>query len=313
MLLTMVPLVLAWRWADSFGDFLLVGLLLGVAGASFAVALPLASRWYPAKHQGLVMGIAGAGNSGTALATFFAPRLAEVWGWQVVFGFALIPVGVVMIIFYLFAKDSSNRPAPKSLRDYSAILNVLDTWRFCLLYAVTFGGFVGFASFLTIFFHDQFGVSKIEAGTLATLGVVAGSFLRPVGGWLADRFGGIPVLGSLNIGIALSMLGVSLLLPFTWTALFMFVGMGCLGMGNGAVFQLVPQRFSKEIGVITGVVGAAGGIGGFILPNLLGSLKELSGTYAIGFILFALAACSAAFLLRRRSFAPQPEVLKFEA
>ena len=297
LVLTLVPLLLGWLWADSFGRLIVVGLLLGVAGASFAVALPLASRWYPPHYQGIAMGIAGAGNSGTALATFFGPRLAEVWGWHAVLGLALIPVVLTMIVFYLLAKDSPSQPAPKPLAAYAAILGERDTWWFCLFYSVTFGGFVGLASFLNIFFFDQYGLTRVQAGNFATLCVVAGSFLRPVGGYLADRVGGIRMLTILLTGIGLLMAGMTLLPLLGWATLLLFATMALLGMGNGSVFQLVPQRFPKELGVITGVVGAAGGIGGFFLPNLLGSLKQITGTFAGGFVIFAVIAFGSAVAL----------------
>ncbi|MBY0527372.1 MAG: NarK/NasA family nitrate transporter [Gemmataceae bacterium] len=297
LVLTIVPLLLGWLWADSYEKVLLVGLLLGVAGASFAAALPLASRWYPPQYQGMAMGIAGAGNSGTALATFFGPRLAEGLGWHGVFGLALVPILIALAVFTLFAKDSPTQPAPKPLSDYSAILKQRDTWWFCLFYSVTFGGFVGLASFLNIFFHDQYDLSKVQAGTFATICVIAGSFLRPVGGYLADRFGGIRVLVMLYVGVGLAMLCIATLPPLTIATPLMFLGMGMLGMGNGSVFQLVPLRFPKEIGVITGIVGAAGGVGGFCLPLLLGTLRQYSGTFAGGFLIFALIGLMCAVAL----------------
>jgi MFS transporter, NNP family, nitrate/nitrite transporter len=289
--LTLLPLVMGWLWADSFSKVLLVGLLLGVAGASFAAALPLASRWYPPQYQGLAMGIAGAGNSGTALATFFGPRLAVHWGWHAVFGLALIPVLVTLVLFALLAEDSPNQPAPKRLSDYAAVLSLRDTWWFCLFYSVTFGGFVGLASFLNIFFHDQYGLTPVQAGNFATLCVISGSFLRPIGGYLADRFGGIRMLTLLYLGVGGAMLGLSALPPLAAGAALLFLGMGMLGMGNGSVFQLVPQRFPKEIGVLTGIVGAAGGVGGFFLPTLFGVLKQETGSFSTGFLLFALLGC----------------------
>jgi NNP family nitrate/nitrite transporter-like MFS transporter len=295
--LTIVPLLLGWLWADSFAKVLLVGLLLGVAGASFAVALPLAGRWYPPKYQGLALGIAGAGNSGTALATFFGPRLAEIVGWQAVMGLALIPVLLTLAVFALFAKDSPSQPAPRPLLDYARVLGQRDAWWFCLFYAVTFGGFVGLASFLTIFFHSQYGVSRVQAGSFATLCVIAGSFLRPVGGYLADRVGGVRMLIGLYVGIGLTMLALTTLPPLIGGIALLFCGMGLLGMGNGAVFQLVPQRFPKEIGVLTGVVGAAGGLGGFVLPTLLGSFRQLTGSFGGGFLFFALIGLSCAAIL----------------
>ncbi len=296
--LTVIPILLGWLWADNFAELLVVGTLLGVAGASFAAALPLASRWYPPEYQGLVMGIAGAGNSGTALATFFGPRLAESIGWHGVFGLSLIPLGATMVLFFLLAKDSPNQPAPKRWADYASVLRQADAAWFCLFYAVTFGGFVGLASFLAIYFREQFHLTKIQAGSFATLCVIAGSFLRPLGGFLADRFGGVRVLSSLYVLIATVMLGVATSPPLALCTLLLFTGMALLGMGNGSVFQLVPQRFPREIGVLTGVVGAAGGLGGFVLPNVLGSLRQVFGTFAAGFGVFALAALGAAFALR---------------
>src|SRR6516162_1597279 len=192
--LTMIPLLLGWLWADSYEKILVVGVLLGVAGASFAAALPLASRWYPPQYQGLAMGIAGAGNSGTALATLFAPMLAREFGWHLVFGLALVPIALTLVFFFVYAKDSPRQPVPKSLRDYGKVLGIVDTWWFCIFYSVTFGGFVGLAVFLNSFFRVQYGQSPVAAGMFATVCVIAGSLLRPIGGYLADRFGGIRML-----------------------------------------------------------------------------------------------------------------------
>lgn len=297
MVLTAVPLLLGWLWATTYSDILVVGALLGIAGASFAAALPLASRWYPPQYQGLAMGIAGAGNSGTALATFFGPMLAQALpgGWHAVFGLALIPLLGTLIIFLIFAKDSPNQPAPKPLVAYGAVFAHADTWWFCLFYAVTFGGFVGLASFLNTFFKDQYypgdpAMGGVYAGYFTTLCVISGSFLRPVGGYLADRIGGVPMLLCLYAGVAAVMVALAFLPPLGVAVALLFLAMGMLGMGNGAVFQLVPQRFPREIGVVTGIVGAAGGVGGFFLPTVFGYLKSLLGSYGAGFATFACAA-----------------------
>jgi NNP family nitrate/nitrite transporter-like MFS transporter len=240
------------------------------------------------------MGIAGAGNSGTALATFFAPLLAVWVGWHGVFGLALIPVLGVLLVFALLAKDSPTQPPPMPLTAYAGVLRQVDAWWFNGFYAVTFGGFVGLASFLSIYFHDQYELSKITAGRFATLCVIAGSFLRPVGGYLADRWGGHRVLLGVFLGVAVLMASLALAPPLSVATSALFVGMGLLGIGNGAVFQLVPLRFPKQIGVITGVVGAAGGLGGFFLPTILGGLKQATQSFAGGFLLFALAGAIAA-------------------
>jgi NNP family nitrate/nitrite transporter-like MFS transporter len=295
--LTLLPLLLGWLWADSLPKMLLVGLMLGVAGASFAAALPLASRWYPREYQGLAMGIAGAGNSGTALATFFGPRLAEQIGWHGVFGLALLPVLVTLVVFCLLAKDSPTQPQPQPLSRYAAVLGQRDTWWFCLFYSITFGGFVGLASMLNIFFHDQYGLSAPQAGLYTTLCVISGSFLRPIGGYFSDRLGGLRVLTALYIGVGIAMIALASTPVLGIGVLLMFVTMGMLGLGNGAVFQLVPQRFSQEIGVVTGIVGAAGGLGGFLLPNLLGQMKQWTASFGGGFLVYSLIAIGGAVVL----------------
>lgn len=297
-LLVLFPLLGLWLFGSSMNSILMFGLLLGIAGGSFAVALPLASRWYPPQHQGMALGIAGAGNSGTVLASVFAPSLAECVGWRNVFGLALIPVVLTLLVYIALAKESPTRPKPKRLVDYFSVLREPDTFWFCLFYSITFGGFVGLASFLGIFFHDQYGLSKVAAGYFTALCVFAGSFFRPVGGYFADRFGGIRMLTLLFSLVSLLMMGVGFLPSLSVVTLLMFAGMTCLGMGNGAVFQLVPLRFQKEIGVMTGVVGAAGGLGGFFLPTILGFFKDLTGSYGTGFMTFALSGIGALVILR---------------
>jgi MFS transporter, NNP family, nitrate/nitrite transporter len=305
--ITMIPLVWGYFAANTMSEIYALGALLGVAGASFAVALPLASRWYPPQYQGLVMGIAGAGNSGTVIATFFAPRLAKAFGWHAVFGLALVPMVIMAIAFFFMAKDAPRQTpplAPLSLSrggsgiwKYLAPIKSRDALLFSLFYSITFGGFVGLASFLPIFFTDQYKLDKITAGNCTALCVMAGSFVRPIGGYLADRFSGVTVLTGMYIIIAVLALGISMM-PSLELALGLFVVlMLALGAGNGSVFQLVPLRFKNEVGVITGFVGAFGGLGGFLLPNLLGSLKGITQTYATGFVVFACLALSAAMLI----------------
>lgn len=288
LMVTMVPLLIGWQFATALPAFYVIATLLGVGGASFAVALPLASRWYPPQYQGLAMGIAGAGNSGTLFATLFAPRLATHYGWHAVFGLALIPVATVLTLFFLLAKESPNRPAPLSGKDYAAIFAEGDTGWFCLLYSVTFGGFVGLASYLTVFFHDQYGLSRVAAGDFTTMTVLAGSFLRPVGGMIADKIGGYRLLLCVLCGVTICLCGVGTLPPVTVALTLLVATMAMLGMGNGAVFQMVPQRFASKVGIMTGVVGAAGGLGGFFLPSFLGTVKDRTGSFGSGFL-----ACSA--------------------
>lgn len=295
MLLTMIPLVLGAVAMNGYATALAVGVLLGVAGASFAVALPLVSRWYPPAYQGLAMGIAGAGNSGTVLAALFAPRLAELMGWRAVFGLALLPLAIVLVCFGCFARNSPEHGATRPRA--RAVLREADLWWLNLFYAITFGGFVGLASFLPIFFFDQYGCSRVTAGTWAALCMAAGSFLRPVGGHLADRFGGVAVLGGLYVAVAALASIIAQLPAFPFAVGALVAIMACLGLGNGAVFQLVGQRFRRAVGTATGIIGAAGGVGGFLLPSALGLIKQASGSYAAGFSALAATAATAAIAL----------------
>lgn len=288
MVLTLVPLLCAWKFAHNFENFLGLGLLLGIAGASFAAALPLAGAWYPPEHQGLAMGIAGAGNSGTLLATLFAPRLAQAFGWHSVFAFAMIPVAAVWLLFFCLAKNAPGTRAVRAWSDYAVLLKTADTGWFCLLYSLTFGGFVGLTSYLSIFFHDQYRLDKVQSGDFTTVVVLSGSFLRPVGGVLADRLGGHRLLMFLLGGAALAMLLVAALPPVSVALAALSIGMGLLGMGNGSVFQLVPQRFPDRVGIMTGIVGAAGGLGGFLLPSVLGLVKQETQSFGAGFSLLAI-------------------------
>lgn len=292
---------LLFAWAvgvHSYDSVLMLGLLLGVAGASFAVALPMASRWYPPEHQGLALGIAGAGNSGTALAALFAPGLAQTFGWNNVIGMAAIPLAIAFVIFLVFAKDPPNRPAPKPLSGYFEILKTRDAWMLMLLYSVTFGGFVGLSSSLTIYFNAEYGLSPVIAGFFTAACVFAGSFSRPVGGWFADRFGGVPTLSTVYMFAIAGLTLASFAWPSAWIALpIILLSMIALGAGNGAIFQIAPQRFRQEIGVVTGLVGMTGGIGGFYLASTLGLSKQITGTFQIGFLGFACLALVALLAL----------------
>lgn len=288
-IIVILSLLTAWlHGLQTFQHTLLLGIGLGFAGAAFAVALPLASRWYPPEHQGTALGIAGAGNSGTVFAALFAPSLAVAFGWNNVFGLALIPLGIALAIYLIYAKDSPETPAAKSLSQYIAILKDKDAWWFMFFYSVTFGGFVGLASSLTIYFNDLYSLGPVVAGYCTAACVFAGSLVRPIGGMIADRIGGIRTLLTMYTLAAILLVVMSFGQPTYQLALAIIIPvMAALGMGNGAVFQLVPQRFRKEIGVMTGLVGMAGGIGGFYLAASLGYVKQATGTYQIGILIFA--------------------------
>jgi len=231
---------------------------------------------------------AGAGNSGTALAALVMPTLAVAFGWNTVIGLAVLPLLMALGVYVVCARDSGNNPPPKPFTAYFEPLRSSDAWWFMLFYAVTFGGFVGLASSLTIYFNDQYGLPPAVAGYCTAACVFAGSLVRPIGGAMADRIGGIRTLSVMYVIAALALTVVGTNLPMAAEALGTFViAMLALGMGNGAVFQLVPQRFRDQIGVMTGLVGMAGGVGGFFLGSSLGFARQLTGSYSNGFFIFA--------------------------
>jgi NNP family nitrate/nitrite transporter-like MFS transporter len=274
---------------SSAGGLYLLAAALGVAGTSMAVAIPLSSPWYPDEHQGLALGVAGMASSGTVLTALLAPWLAEAYGWRNVLGLAVIPLFAVLFLYLLLAKESPRRPPPQRLPQYLKVLAEADAWWFMLLYAVAFGGVVAFASILVLYFHQQYRLPPVTAGYLAAACVLAGSVLRPVGGWMADRFGGIRSLQIFFLAAAVVIAALGLVPPTT-SAIAMgmlLAAAGALGMGSGAVFQLVPLRFRHEVGAATGLIGMAGGLGGFALAQILGQSKLKTQGYSAGFLLFA--------------------------
>ena len=289
----------------TYNALLVVALGLGFAGASFAVALPQAGQWYPPKSQGIVLGIAGAGNIGVVIDFLFAPKIAELWGWESVFLVGGVMSIVVFIAYAFIAKnapESVYKARPKRLSDYGKLLKDKDTWWFNLFYAVSFGGFVGFAGYMKVYLMNTyqadmsvFGTEvfneanvKVIAGYFGALTIFAGAVLRPVGGTIADRMGGIKSLYIFFGTVAtLAIVNATVILPFWLAIVVLFLIMANLGMANGAVFQLVPQRFGKDIGIMTGIVGAAGGIGGTLLIKTLGWSKGAFDGYATGFMIFA--------------------------
>jgi MFS transporter, NNP family, nitrate/nitrite transporter len=293
----LVALLYGLFFVRTFHDVLAMGVLLGIAGASFGVALSLGSGWFPKQHKGLAMGIAGAGNSGTALAALFAPRLAMHCGWQHVYGFAAVTMLLPLTVMIVFAKeppDIEHQP----LREHLSCLFEKDGWAFNLIYIITFGGFIGLATFLPSFYYQQFHVSKVQAGSLTVLATLTGSVTRILGGWFADRIGGITTLSVVFIVAIAGLFGLMVSPPLLVTTLLFMLCFAALGAGNGATFQLVPLRWPITTAVAGGMIGEIGALGGAILPNLLGQSKEHTGSYSAGFVAYALFAAGVLFMIR---------------
>lgn len=279
-----IGLSIGYFLASSYVSVLAMGIVLGVAGASFGVALSLGSGWYPPKFKGLAMGIAGAGNSGAVLAVLFAPPLAEAYGWRNVYGFAIIPMLFAMILLQIFAKEPPDREH-KTLKDYLKVLVDRDAWIFNLMYMVTFGGYIGLTSFLPTLFHDQYNIPKESIGQYTAIIIVAASALRIVGGWLADMMGGIRMLKITFMLIIGLTLAAAFLPSNPWMMVIILVlCFSAMGAGNGAVFQLVPLRFTATTAVAGSLIGEIGALAGGFLPNAMGMGKQYAGSFSPGFL-----------------------------
>ncbi len=296
--LIILALVFGFVYVNTYNEVLAMGVLLGIAGASFGVALSLGSGWYPPKYKGLAMGIAGAGNSGTVLAVLFAPPLAQKFGWSAVYGLAACTMVLPMLVMWFAAKEPPDREK-QSLREHVSCLFEKDGWAFSLIYIITFGGFIGLASFLPTYFYDQFKVTKVEAGQLTMLATLMGSSVRVLGGYISDRIGGINTLSGVLVLVAITLTlcgfaGTSL----TVTTLLFMLCFAALGAGNGALFQLVPLRWPMTTAVAGSMIGEVGALGGGFLPNAMGLSKQFGGTYLWGFVSFAVLAVGMLVMLR---------------
>lgn len=271
-------------FVQSYGGVLLMGVIIGIAGASFGVALSLGAGWYPPEHKGLAMGIAGAGNSGAVLSVLFAPPLAKLYGWQAVYGLATIPLIVAMILLQIFAKEPPDREQ-KSLKDYLKIIVDRDAWVFNLMYMVTFGGYIGLTSFLPTLFHDQYGIPKESIGKYSAGIIVMASILRICGGWIADQVGGIRAIMAFGAVIVVTTLLASLLPASPWVMVaILVVCFSAMGAGNGAVFQLVPLRFKTSTAVAGSLIGEVGALAGGFLPVTMMWCKSNFGSFSVGFL-----------------------------
>jgi NNP family nitrate/nitrite transporter-like MFS transporter len=285
-----IPAV-AIGFSTSFNQLLIFGLFLGVAGTTFPVGVGFTSRWFAADKQGTALGVYGMGNIGQSIAVFGAPVLAAQLGdWRTVFFIFAAVVFIWGVVFFLTAQNDTSTARPKSLSESLAPLRRSKVaWVLSLFYFLTFGGFVALALYMPTLLREIFSLTPTDAGARTAGFVVLATLMRPVGGVLADKMGGAKVLVAVFIAIAV----LSLLLSFDTIIPFTIGALGCaaaLGLGNGAVFKLVPQYFPKETGTVTGLVGAFGGLGGFFPPLELGLVKDATGTYTFGFVLLSLFA-----------------------
>ncbi len=335
--LSAVPaIVLLSPVAPDYGLLLTLGMFLGMGGASFAIALPMAGSSYPPNMQGLVLGLAAAGNLGAVLAGGVFPRIAQHLGWRYATagslpllalaavavhswaqdrsvkhgdrvrasaGFAVVFIGLTALVLGSNAGLIVSRTTGELLlpllgallalaalpRKHSAVLRERDAWIMMLVYSVTFGGFVGMSSYVTLFLTEQYQVSKVGAGLLMAAMSLTGAMVRPLGGLVADRVSGVKALLALLLGIATCDFAFAVLMPSLAAGTALLLALyTCLGLANGATFQLVPLRWKHTTGLMTGIIGAAGGIGGFYLAVVMGIARDGTGSYQIGFAAFGV-------------------------
>lgn len=287
-------------FVHSYDDLLKMALLLGVAGASFGVAMSLGSGWYPPQYKGLAMGLVGAGNSGTALAALLAPPLAQAYGWQTVYGIAAVASLVPMAVVLFMAKEPPDRDEHATMREHLACLLEKDGWVFSLIYVVTFGGFIGIVTFLPTYYYDQFGVSKVQAGQLTMLAALVGAVVRVAGGWISDHWGGVNTLTVVLVVVALALVGVGLSSgSLVMTTLLLILCFAALGAGNGALFQLVPLRWPTSTAVAGSMIGEIGALGGGTVPAMMGQSKQHLGSFLPGFVALALFSLLMLAVMRR--------------
>ncbi len=338
MLLSLVPhtYILIKGYDVSYEDLLWMGVFLGVAGASFAIALPMAGSNYPKEVQGLVLGLAAAGNIGAVLDGILFPPIAKVLGWELTFVLSGALLLIALVFVVLWARDKTKKTEGGGIYPVLSFFATLafmvvlvlgfqrgwfgvegsvgkllipvlgsvfavmlmpltfkkvflerDTWVLMLAYSITFGGFVGMSSYIAMLLRDVYGISKVEAGALMSLFAFTGAMIRPLGGYIADRISGATALLFFLGGIAGVNLIFSLFTPPLALGIVLFLALySFYGLGNGAVFQLVPHRWPRKTGLMTGIIGAAGGIGGFYLPAVNGMVFEATGSYNLAFALF---------------------------
>lgn len=337
--------VLLLPFVPSYTTLLVLGGFLGVGGASFAIALPMAGSSYPPRVQGLVLGLAAAGNIGAVVDGFLFPSLGQRYGWQHATAAALPLLALTAVFVTLWAEDRSVKSdgaarafvgfgisfvsvialvlavnagvfgagktgqlllpvlgASVALavlpRKYLSVLRERDTWVVMLVYSITFGGFVGMSSYVSLLLTAQYQLSKVDAGLVMAGLSFTGAMIRPVGGFIADRLSGVRVLLVLLALISLFNFMFALLMPALVGGVALLIGLYfCFGLGNGATFQLVPHRWRGKTGLMAGIIGAAGGIGGFYLPVIMGMAKQSTGSYQLGFVTFGVLAAIALTLV----------------
>ncbi len=310
MLACVLPIYLI-SYATQYWHFLVLGLFIGVAGGSFSVGTPYVARWFEKERRGLAMGIFGAGNSGSALTKFVAPAIIAGFGWQMLPKVYAAAMLLTALLFWVFSyTDTSHQaPAGASFPEQMKVLKDPRVWRYCQYYSVVFGGYVALALWITKYYIAEYGFDLRLAALLAACFSLPGGILRALGGWIADKYGAYKVTWRVmwvcfvcffllsypptsmvvtTVGGQMSLhIGVA---PWMFTLLLFVVGVA-MAIGKASIFKFIADDFTDNIGAVSGVVGLAGGLGGFVLPIMFGALVDLTGVRSSAFMLLYGAVC----------------------
>ncbi|MEH6949617.1 nitrate/nitrite transporter [Bacillus sp. JJ634] len=296
MLLLIFPLIGA-GFTHSYSMLLFWAFFIGMAGTTFAISITYISKWYPPEKQGFILGIAGMGNIGSAIASFLVPMIFVTHGLSWVFWSLAISVGIMSFILWIGTQDQKLSSKPKSFKESLSVLKFKETWLLSIFYSLTFGSFVTFSIYLPTLLQEQFKLTTLDAGIKTAGFVTVATLIRPVGGYLSDRFGARRILAFVYSGVLLLGLVIAFSIEnFHLFSISCFLIAISLGIGNGAVFKMVPEVSTGNIGAVTGIVGAFGGLGGFFPPIILGFFKELTDSYLLGFALLSLFSLICLFL-----------------
>jgi len=303
MAFSIVPAILMGFVTETW-QLLFCGFFAGIALASFSAGTGFVSGWFPPERQGFALGVYGAGNIGQSLAAFGSPILASTFGFKWGFWTFAVLLLVWLVVYWMNAQDAARKGAAKSFKELMDPLKDARSWVLSLYYFLTFGGFVAMAIYLPILLTEVFNLTPGDAGARTAGFVLLATVMRPVGGIMADKIGGQRIL--LWVFAITAAMAIFLACPSIYTFTVGALGMAAaIGLGNGAVFKLVPQYFPQSVGAVTGLVGASGGLGGFFPPLVLGAIRQTTGTFTFGFVLLSLFAVLCFVTALKKGATPQ--------